>query len=111
MSPSSDGSESFVSSSVFSGVFIVVEVYRVRDKGSGDTTMVDGKNFLEAFLNISLRSACFTDPLCSGKKQIFSPETALLTNHIIRTLGIVEVRLKKFFSICDVTNRNASNQK
>jgi hypothetical protein len=71
MSPLSGGSGSFVSSSVFSGVFIADKVYRVRDKGPGDTTMVDGKKFLEAFLNMSLRSACFTDPLCFGKKQNF----------------------------------------
>ena len=110
MSPSSGGSGSLVSS-VFSGVFIADEVYRIIDKGSGDTTMVDGQNFLQAFLNMSLRSACFTDPLCSGKKKTFSSETALLTYHIISTLGLVEVRLKEFCSICDVINRNASNQK
>jgi hypothetical protein len=52
-----------MSFSVFSGVFIADEIYRVRDKGSGDTTIVDGQNFLEAFLNMSLRSYCFTDPL------------------------------------------------
>jgi hypothetical protein len=45
MSPSSDGSGSFVSSSAFSGVFIADEVYRVRDKGSGNTTMADGQKF------------------------------------------------------------------
>jgi hypothetical protein len=56
---------------MFSGVIIVDEVYRVRDKGSGDTTMVDGQNFLEAFLNMSLRSYCFTNPLCPGIKQNF----------------------------------------
>jgi hypothetical protein len=56
---------------MFSGVFITDEVYRVRDNGSGDTTMVDGQNFLQAFLNMSLRSACFTDTLYSGKKQNF----------------------------------------
>jgi len=72
MSPSSGGSGSLVSSFVFSGVFIADEVYRVRGKGSGDTIMADGQNFLQAFLNISLRSACFTDPLCSGKKKTFS---------------------------------------
>jgi len=71
MSPASGGLGSLVSSSVFSGVFIANEVYRVRDKVSGDTTMVNGQNFLEAFLNISLRSACFTEPFCSGKKQNF----------------------------------------
>jgi hypothetical protein len=37
MSPSSGGSGSLVSYSVFSGVFIADEVYRVRDKESGDT--------------------------------------------------------------------------
>jgi hypothetical protein len=71
MSPSSGCSESLVSSSVFSGVFIADEVYRVRDKDSGDTTMVGEQNFLEVFLNMSLRSACVTDTLCSGKKQNF----------------------------------------
>jgi len=71
MSPASGGSGSLVSSSVFSGVFIANEVYRVIDKGSGDTTIFDGQNFLEAFLNMSLKSAYFNDPLCSGKKQNF----------------------------------------
>jgi hypothetical protein len=71
MSPSSGGSGSLVSSSVFSGVFIAYEVYRLRDEGSGDTTIFDGQNFLEAFSKMSLRSACFTDPFWSGKKQNF----------------------------------------
>jgi hypothetical protein len=68
MAPSSGGSRSLVSFSVFSGVFIAHLVHRVRDRGSGDTTMADGQNFLETFLDMSLRSACFTDPFCSGKK-------------------------------------------
>jgi hypothetical protein len=71
MSPSSGGSGSLVSSSVFSGVFIADEVCRVREKRSGNTTIFYGQKFLEAFLNIPLRSACFTDPLCSGKEQNF----------------------------------------
>jgi hypothetical protein len=49
MSPSSGGSGSFVPFSAFSGVFITNEVYGVRDKGSGDTTMVDGQKLLETF--------------------------------------------------------------
>ena len=73
MSPASGGSGSLVSSSVFTGVFIADEITRVRDKESGDTTMVDGQNFLEAFLNMSLRSACFSGPFWSGKKQNFQP--------------------------------------
>jgi hypothetical protein len=68
MSSSSGGSGSLVSSSMFSGVFRAYEVYRVRDMVSGDTTMFDGQNFCEAFLKISLRSACFSDPFWSGKK-------------------------------------------
>ena len=71
MSPSSGGSGSLVSSSVFSELFMADEVNRVRDNGSEDTTMVDGQNFLKAFLNMSLRSACFTDTFSSGKKQSF----------------------------------------
>ena len=35
---------------VFSGVFTAEDVGGVRDKGSGDTTMVDVKTPLEAFL-------------------------------------------------------------
>jgi hypothetical protein len=45
---------------VFTGVFIAEEV-AVRLKGSGDTTMVDVKIFLKAYLNMFLRSACLTD--------------------------------------------------
>jgi hypothetical protein len=71
MSPSSGGSGSIVSSSMFSGVLIADEVYSVRDEGSGDPTMVDGQNFLQAFLNMTLRSACFINTLYSGKKQNF----------------------------------------
>jgi len=71
MSPTSDGSVSLVSSSVFSEVFTADEVYRVRDKESGDNTIIGEQNFIVVFLNMSLRSACFTDTLCSGKKQNF----------------------------------------
>jgi hypothetical protein len=45
----------------FFGVFIAEEVDGVGDKGSRDTTMVDVQTFLEASLNMSLRSVCFID--------------------------------------------------
>jgi hypothetical protein len=44
---------------VFAGVFIA-EVDGVADKESGDTTTVDVQTLLEAFLNMSLMSSCFT---------------------------------------------------
>ena len=45
---------------MFSGVFIAEEVEGVGDKDSEDTTIIDIQTLLEAFLNMSLRSACFT---------------------------------------------------
>jgi hypothetical protein len=42
-------------------VFIAEEVERGEDKESGDTTTVDVQTLLEAFLNMSLISACFHD--------------------------------------------------
>jgi hypothetical protein len=47
---------------VFYGVFFTEEAYEIGDKGSGDTTLVDGSDTLGgAFLNVSLKSACFID--------------------------------------------------
>ena len=46
---------------MFSGVFIAEEDDAVGDMGSGDTTMVDVQTFLEAFFNMSTRSAYFYD--------------------------------------------------
>jgi hypothetical protein len=46
---------------VFSGVFIAEKVNGVGDKGSGETTIVDVLALLEAFLNMSQRSASFID--------------------------------------------------
>ena len=44
-----------------SRVFRVEEVDGVGESGSGDTTTVDVQKHLGAFLNMSLRSACFLD--------------------------------------------------
>ena len=44
--------------------------FGVGDKGSGDTTTVEIQ-LLVVFLNLSLRSACFTDKAFSGKNQNF----------------------------------------
>jgi hypothetical protein len=43
---------------VFSGVIIAEEVDGVRDKGSGNTTIVGVQTLSDAILNLS---ACFTD--------------------------------------------------
>ena len=43
------------------GVYVAKEVDAVENKGSGNTTLVDLQTLLEAFLNVSLRSACFSD--------------------------------------------------
>jgi len=41
-----------------------------QERGSGDSTTIDLHTLLEAFTNMSLRSACFTDK-ASGKQQKF----------------------------------------
>jgi len=46
---------------VFSAVLITELVDGVGDKGSRDNTTVDVQTHLEAFVNISLRSASFID--------------------------------------------------
>jgi hypothetical protein len=46
---------------VFSGVFIAEEVYGLGDKDSGYITTVDTQKLLKVFLNMFLRSACFSD--------------------------------------------------
>jgi hypothetical protein len=53
---------------VFSGVFVAEEVYGVG-KGSGDTTTVVVQTFLEAFLSVCVRSACFSDEAFFDKKK------------------------------------------
>jgi hypothetical protein len=53
------GSSGF--SSLFYGVFKAEDVDGIGDSGSGDTAMVYMQTLLEAFLNMSLRSACFID--------------------------------------------------
>jgi hypothetical protein len=47
--------------SVFSGVFVVEEFDGVGGKGSGYTTTVDVQTLMEAFVSMSLRSACSVD--------------------------------------------------
>lgn len=56
--PSSAGSRLSGSYSLFPGVFLAEEVDRLEDKGSGDITIFDFQKLLEAFLSVSLRSAC-----------------------------------------------------
>jgi hypothetical protein len=54
-----------------SWIFIAEEVDRVTYKGSGDTTTFDVQTLFEAFLNMSLRCACFIDALFPWNKQNF----------------------------------------
>jgi len=67
---------------VFSGVFRAEEDDEVGDRRSGDSTMVDVQTLLEAFLNMPLISASFTEVL-SGKKQYFCLGIILLKCQII----------------------------
>jgi hypothetical protein len=46
---------------LFCGVFIAEEVDRIENKASGNTTTVYVQTLLEALLNMSCRSACFSD--------------------------------------------------
>jgi hypothetical protein len=46
---------------MFHGVFTAEEVDAVGSKRPGDNKMVDVQTLLEAFLNTSLKSACFND--------------------------------------------------
>jgi hypothetical protein len=57
---------------MFSGISIAKEVDGVGDKWSGNTAMVRVQALLDAFLNMSLRSACFIDENPPCKKQNFS---------------------------------------
>jgi hypothetical protein len=56
---------------VFYGVFLAEQVDVVGDRGSEDTTAVDVQTLAEAFLNMSLRSTCFTNEHFSGNKDDF----------------------------------------
>jgi hypothetical protein len=65
---------------LFSGIFIAKEVDGVRDMGSGDTSIVEVKTLLRAFLKLSLRSAHFTDEFFSDEKQNFRSLERLCSN-------------------------------
>jgi hypothetical protein len=73
-----------MSSSVFSEVFIAEEVDGVGEKGSGDTTMVDIQTLLEAFLNMSLKYACFSKAFFLIKSNTSGLQTTLLKCQVIR---------------------------
>jgi len=49
---------------VFFETFVVEEVDGIGNKGSGDATPLYAQTHLEAFLNMSRRSACFIDEAC-----------------------------------------------
>lgn len=60
---------------MFSRFFICEEVIGMRDKRSGFTRTVDMQRVLDASLNMSLTSVCFSDEASSGKFQVsgYSP--------------------------------------
>jgi hypothetical protein len=63
---------------------IAKEVDGVRAKGSGGITTVEVQTLLGAFLNLSLRSAHFTDVLFSCEKQNFRSWDDSLKCQIVR---------------------------
>ena len=65
---------------MYSGGFIAEEVDGAGDKGSGDTRMADGQRLLEAFLKMSLRSACLTDETFLLVKEAKLPVLGLLSS-------------------------------
>jgi hypothetical protein len=83
---------------VFYGVFIAQEVDRVGHRGSGDAITVGVQTFLEAFLNMSLRYAHFTDEafFFSGRSKTFALGTGLLEYWIVRISRLSDSRLKEF---------------
>ena len=81
---------------VFSGVFIAEEVDEVGDMGSGETTAVDLQTILGAFLNMSLKSACFIDDaFFLVKSSCLCFETPCL-NWTVRISKLLVVELKEF---------------
>jgi len=54
---------------MFSGVFTPEEVNGVGNKGSGNTTTVEGQTTVEAIM--STKSACLTDDAPSGQRRNF----------------------------------------
>jgi hypothetical protein len=81
------------------GVFIVEEVDGVEAKGSGDTTMVDVLTLLDAFLNTSLISVCFTNEALFWQKA----EVRVL-GLLFSSVGLSDDTLKEFYCMfpsCD----------
>jgi hypothetical protein len=56
---------------LFAGVFIAAVVDAVGYRASGDTVMVHVQTHYEAFVNMSIRSACFIDAAFFCEKQSF----------------------------------------
>jgi hypothetical protein len=82
---------------VFAGVFIAEEVDGVQDKGSGETTTAEVQTLLEPSLNLSLRSACFTDKaLFLVKSKPYGLVTVLLYCQINSVSKVLDIKLKEF---------------
>jgi hypothetical protein len=77
--------------------FRAEEVDAVGNKGPGYTKMVDVQTHLEAFLNMSLKSACFNDkPFFSDKNQSSCLGTTLHKWQVIKFSKLKDNGLNKF---------------
>ena len=78
---------------MFSGVFIAEEVVGVGVKLLRDSTMTNVQTLLEAFLEMSLRSACFIDEAFSGKKNSWDHSSHVMNYQIMysRNFGVLAV--------------------
>lgn len=83
-----------------SEVFIAEQVDGVGDNGSGETTMVNVRTLLEAFLNLSQRSVSFIDEafFLVGSKTS-SLGTVLLKCQIVRISRLLDVWVKGLYCI------------
>jgi len=63
--------------------------------------MIDVLTLLEAFLNISLKSACFIDEVnFLVKSKMSGLDTIFLKCRIIKSSQLSDIKLNKFLCIC-----------
>jgi hypothetical protein len=79
---------------VFSEVFTGEEVDGIRGKGSGHNPTVEVQTILEACLNMSLRSTCFTHKAFFWQKQKI-PVLGLLSS-CAGSSGFPDIGIKEF---------------
>jgi len=81
----------------FFEVFIAVDVDGVGDKLPGDITVLNIWTLLEAFFNVSLRSACFIyEVFFLVRSKTFNLGIVILKCWIISSSKLSGLRLKEF---------------